>query len=710
MAVTTQTVNNIAVVQVGADGDSYEDLRTTVNGTTHATAIADLPQATQIINPLYFPAGVGATFDSPFLILSQRSGIFVHDVDPSVTANRTGLLIRRGTLIINTDVDNRPPGVGAQRPSIARKNGTISWQSVHKTLISPLQFEDSTMVFCTDENAGTNKNNAIVLSRVHRSSLIRDPNAVGDLRLFLGGALDFDDVRIVDWSSVTFNDVPETIGQRQFNNVRVIGNTLLNIQGMTDIDKMRFEGNSLAQKILWYAGNVPANRRVCAIFNNMDFLISAANDFSDFSMISHPNLNGTIRPFTNSYDVRATDVMGNGLEGISVVGFCRRTTDAELSLETALDINVRYIGYGYPSDRYGPADSYVQAGTLIRQRLESNFSLPGQDELVTDAAGVTVVPGETGVTRPRFRSIHQIVTQEASSWGRTTFTGHVFRYSGYGFLAQDIPVPVRYDTIANPDDLQVVASMVADSRITQATRGTVAAYNAITTLSQVYDYIRNLEFLARKNPHMVQITADQKTIVFPAGSSFAVNASQSAPISVTYAAGVSPVYTFRDPSVIGADGNFDGINLGNAGNAGAATFDGSVGVADQSGVPVRISTIPAEALLRVEAYEGDTLQETVTGTSGSDGTFLRSYVDGRSLRIYSKKYGYFFKRLDFQVDRVGSVTVELGSRPHINTSLDISGYLVEADASLTNKIYFDFGQPKSYFRCGAINTTGPGSG
>ena len=703
MAVTTQTVNSIGVVQVGADSDTYDDLRTALAGTTHQTAIPDMPQATQVITPLYFPAGVGATFDSAFLILSQRSGIFVHAVDTAITANRIGLLIANGgTIVINTDIDSRPGSVGAQRPSIAQKLGS-SWQSVHKTFISPLQIEDSTLIFNTDENSGGNANNAIVLSRVHRSTLIRNPSAAGDIRLFLGNALDFDGVNAIGWSQIVFNDT--TLGTQRFDNVKIIGNTVLSIQGLTTVDKMRFIDNTLVQKIQWYAGNVPANRRVCAIFNNMSFLISAANNFPDFSMISHINLTGIVRPFTNSYDVRATDVSGNLLENVSVVGFCRRSTDAEVSLETALDMSARYNAYAYASSRYGEPDSFNNAGTLITNRFESNFSLSGQDELVTNTDGLTIVSGETAVTRPQFRSIHQIVTLDSTSWGRVTFVGHFLRFSRYGYIMQDISVPVMFDTVEVPDDLQVTASMVADSRITEASHSTVSAYVSISTLSQLYDYIRHLEYDSRKNKHIRDISANGKTITFPAGTVFAVDATQSVPVSVSYGSSF-PTYTFKNDSVITSDSNFDTINLTNTGNVSTASFSDSVGVADQSGVPVLINTVPGEMRLRIEAYEGDTLRETITGTSGADGMFLHSYVEGRSLRIYSKKKQYFFKRLDFDVGSAPSITIELGLRPHLSASIDLSAYRTESDSSLTNKIYFDFQQPKSYFRCGAINTTG----
>ena len=728
MAITADTENGADVIHCDNDADSYADLLAAkATLTSSFNEDTDLPQATRCNHILYTAPNVGITLKNAFLIIDPTSAIGVWSLNTSRAdvdgTNRRGVRIEDGTIIINTSDDSHPAGANAQRPSIIRINAT-AWASVEKTEISPLQLKNSSLIFTTSENGNSN---ALVISYavadgLGGSKIIRDPNltATND-RLFVGAAAIYRNTDIVNWPKITFSDLARNLGIQEFDGCRIFGaSSKLDLQGLSILRGTRFQGNTLTSNLIeGFYGSPAISRRASRCYINMTFLIDGGvtsnnNTFALIQKNTASLLHLQPQFFLNEYDLSVKDAAGDGIEDVSVVGFLRETT-GNLTRETALDFSDRYQAYAYDSTRYGnrSQSDWDNAGVNIRTRILGNFSLPGQNELITNADGDTIVSGESVITRPQLRAV-EIQYQSSSSTTviRTNYTGHKFRVSKYGKIGQDVTVAIGQDTLDDASNEPVNIVMLDDGKITESTKSTVAAYTSITDLNEMYDFIRHLEHDNRGVPGMKRISYTGKTITFPTGSTFQTSDTQSEAITVDYS-GTSPVYTFKGSDTIGLpdNGNFDAIDLTATGDKGDVDFAVDVATTDSSGTTIVFSVSQGDTIIRIDEYDADTGEylRTVTGTSNSAGIYSSLFSGGKRLEIYAKKYRYNFKHVTIQdtSDVTTEIVINLDLLAHIEASIDLSDYILEAAAGIANKIYFNYvADGKSQWVGGDINTSG----
>lgn len=709
MAITAVTVNGESVTQFGADDDSYEDLITFAGAnTSRFNADSNLPQVIRAGEILYCPENVGVELERAFIIIDPGAAIGIEQENNALAeldnTDRTGIRIVDGTIILNSDVANRPSGAHAQRPSIVESE-TSNWSSPGKTSMAPLQLKNSTLIFTTSENGN---NNGLVVSYSVGDGLggcriIWDPSLTssGD-RIFIGGACTFINTDIIDWIKVVFNDLPRHIGIQNFDNVRIIGaQSQIDVQGLTILKGTRFIENTRTLNLLiHYFGGSRTPRRACACFINMtpiiDGGISSTNStFPFIQKESHSNVNGVPRFFLNEYDIAVRDTTGVGIEGVSIIGFLQKGT-GDLTRETALDFSERYKAYAYNTARYDdPTDAeFGSAGENIRTRINDNFSLEGQNELITNSDGLTIVSGETTITNPQFRVVEIKYNGTSSGFARTNFSGHKFRFAKYGSITQDIDVTVGFDTDEDAANQAINVILLADDKITESTKATVAAYTTIANLNQLYDFIRHLEYENRDDPNLELISFDGDTITFPDGATLDFDTTITGAMTVDYS-GDNPAYKINASTAIAlpSDGNLKGVNMGDNGSIGDAQFAADVSVRDSSGISIVLESNVAEAKIyyQIDPDDGSANTEGYV-TSDSNGNYKINGVPVAShVYIVAKKDGYSYFKTDLDPATTTSIMLILSRNPAVDLSVSLSSYDFDPDAtSNDNNIYFNF--------------------
>ena len=148
---------------------------------------------------------------------------------------------------------------------------------------------------------------------------------------------------------------------------------------------------------------------------------------------------------------------------------------------------------------------------------------------------------------------------------------------------------------------------------------------------------------------------------------------------------------------------------------GTITNNGTIeaGFADSTGVNLTVKTNPPESLVRLEEYDstGTTLNNTFTGISGdadSLGAYYKKLPADAIIRIYLKKWGYFFTRVDHNMADGLELDTVLTPIAHIDVESDLTAYNDESDSGITDRIYFDYDTTnnKGNWTCGEMNTSG----
>ena len=470
--------------------------------------------------------------------------------------------------------------------------------------------------------------------------------------------------------------------------------------------------------MIGFYGSSRTPRRASACYINMTFLIDGGVTSSNtaFALIqkeSNSNLTGTKRLFLNEYDLIVKNPSGDGIEDVSIIGFLKKGAGGDVTHETALDFSEKYRSHAYDTNRYGVVsdDNFANAGQNIETRLDDNFSLDGEEELVTNSDGDTIVSGETDITRLQFRVVEIAFNGTTAGFDRTNFSEHKIRISKYGKIGQDIDIPVGFDTNDNAANRIQNLVMVDDARITEPVKSTVAAYATLTNLNEFYDYIRHLEFENRKDPNLRRISFDGKSITFPSNSTIDVDTSQTDPITVSYSSADSTVFTLKNDSQITVPGNnnLNSLDLGTDGTVDSdADFATSVGIIDSSGLSVVLNCNIASVKIHYQIDPDDDGSDDIEGyvTADSSGNYKLTGIPSEShVYVAAKKDGYDYFVTDFDPAVTISKSLILSLTQSVDLSVSVSDYTFDSGATDSdNNIFFEYdGAGKSNIIFGEID-------
>ena len=553
MTITATTVNSSTVIQIGEDDDTYANLLVFKgNNAAHFDTDTNMPQVTRANKPIYLPTGINAEFENAFLVLDDGSGIAVQTIGDGA------LRITNGTVVVNCDNSNAPPGVNLQRLAQFHTAGT-QWDSIAKTEHAPLEIRNSTLIFTTDENAS---NNALVLSYsvgdgLGANRIIWDPSlsSNGD-RLFIGAAYEIRNTDIfLRRNKLVFNDIASDEGAVAFENVRIYGALpQIDQQGMTIYRGLRFVGrNNLNTVFTGYFGVTPEKRRAARVQQNMtpyiDGGITSSNTGfpsynKDANKLGHSGATGTPMPFTNLYSLRIVDQDTEAVVGAKICVFTKKSTGSAYIRETALNLGQTFNGYAY-GDSISDSD-FSDAGQRLQDRFANNHSLDGEDEYVTITGGIPAISGQTAESLLDLISVYT-AANGTSSFSRTNYDAPYCRVSLYGHNMEDrFDFALGYDTADDASVREHQIRIPEDDAITETTRATVAAYTTTDTLDKVYDYVRYLEDENYGNVNLELITLDVGRMTFPGDIEH--DSSQTEPIAVSYtSSGIT--YTFKDEDI-----------------------------------------------------------------------------------------------------------------------------------------------------------------
>ena len=276
------------------------------------------------------------------------------------------------------------------------------------------------------------------------------------------------------------------------------------------------------------------------------------------------------------------------------------------------------------------------------------------------------------------------------------------------------------------DVLNIPWTLFPDNNITESNSATVAAYTGIAidhteaaqtititeshTLDEIYDFVKYNKTLAAN-------------IKFPTPGTLAVIAS-------------GDELQFPDYSIIVSGATTD-LSEGTMFTKMAATngtitttADGTVSVpfSDSTGTQLIIKTNPPESLIRIEEFAADGMTpvgDIVIGTTDADfGKFSQKFASDANVRIYVKKWGYFFSKTNHDMTEGTELDIALTPIAHIDTTAEITDE-VDPDTSFSfdydaadptasdRVVYFEFyvdtaddDNTKGIWRCGEINTSG----
>ena len=711
MAITNEEVQSTNVIQFSDDDDDYADLIAAVSGTLGIAGDNTMPQMLRANRPLYFPTGIGVEWEGTFLVLDPLSGIATQTIDTSdtYTTARTGLRIKNGTIIINVSSDSTYTNVNSQRPAQYVADDII-WASIGKLDFTPLQLEGSTLIFCTSENGN---NNALPLSYVVGSTVIRDPHLTGSNdRIFVAAAAKYEDSIFQNWPLITFSDATLDKAIQSFENVRIRGaDTEINLQGAVSFNGLRLPGNSLANNTFSFFGGsgAPTARRYLAWFGNMTPFIdggvdSTNNAFPLFQKHNHANINGIPRFYGNYWRLRVLDDAGDPLQGARIMAF-RKNGTGDLFRETAMDFDVALERFYKNTGRYADATDTTSgtAGEDVATRLAANDSLDGTNTYHSNSDGYSHVSGETAESLLAMPAVTATGNGTTATVDRVNSSEHKTRITLWGYHTKTSTLPIGYDTLEDASVLLKDERLQEDSGISEDILATVEAYSDITDLNQLYDYIRFLEYEIQSHTKLKHITKDGKIINFPTGSRFTQDASQVEPVTVDFS-GSTPEYIFRtNLSTIGVAANekFTGIDLTNTGDAGDVSFGSAVGVADMSGVTIKINTA-VDAISYIGEINGGVTTHHEE-TADSTGLISLKVNATASIRSITKKRGYIGRYHSWDVEDSIEESVELTRDQHVDLSADITGYGYEDQVSDTNKLYFKYFANTSHLVFGIVD-------
>ena len=623
-----------------------------------------------------------------------------------------GIRVTDGVVVVNTDVTNKPANnINNQRTAQFRVNGQV-WESIAKSQIAPLQIHNSTLIFTVSENGS---NNALVLSYAvgdgaGAAKIIHDPalTSTGD-RLFIGGGATFRNVDIHDFTKTVLNDLPHDLGVQEFSRVRIIGpNEQIDQQGLTVYEGTRLIGNTrTSDQIVGFFGSGVARRYSACFINCHPWLDgghgSSNDDFPLLKKFNSTGIRGAYRVFLSRWALRVTDSGGDGIEGVKVHGIIRRSGGA-LIVETALDFSARFRAYAYDSARYGVVsdDGFSDAGEDIETRLDGHTSLDGADELVTNSDGRPVVSGETVVTNPELRLAETQSNTTTTSMDRTNLEDHELRLTQYGYIPQQFEPPLDADPDDDGSDVPLNRTMITDARIV-STKAEADDLTSVANLQELYDRIRQQEYLKADDLHFEPISFDGKRIVFPANSTIIAS---SVSTHVVYDDDGISYRVRKSGSAVAKTDDLDTLDLGSTGSAASGIFAVNIPIISAAGVTLLIKTAPVSALLRIFEYESDgtTLTETHTGTSGSDGVYTVQVAADAKIVIDSKKHGYRFDTVEHDMEDGLEVDVSMSRIVHIDTTRDLSDYGTTGIEDSLAFVY-DTTDNKGDWVCGEINLT-----
>ena len=343
---------------------------------------------------------------------------------------------------------------------------------------------------------------------------------------------------------------------------------------------------------------------------------------------------------------------------------------------------------------------------------ESNNIIYDADRLysgITDAAGVTPTDEVLTLAVVDDGTNNDGITKDYRSKNNNTDDLFDIFIWSYAHLSSIIAQELK-----GIDVLNIPWTLFADNNITEADQTITAAYTGIAidhaeaaqtititeshTLDEIYDFVKYNKTLAAN-------------IKFPTPGTLAVIASGDELQFPDYSIIVSGATTELTEGV-----KFTKMAATNG--TITTTADGTISIpfSDSTGTQLIIKTNPSEALIRIEEFAADGMTpvgDIVTGTTDADfGRFSQKFASDANVRIYIKKWGYFFSKTDHDMTQGTELDIALTPIAHIDTSRNLTSFHDETTSDPANdkldKLYFEYDATlnKGNWVCGEMNTSG----
>ena len=483
--------------------------------------------------------------------------------------------------------------------------------------------------------------------------------------------------------------------------------------------KLRFDGTAVNIDKLKQYGGAFATQRILESFSGYEPThfegIQVPSQASHTDLFIFSNYAGGGRG--NIKDCRWTETrmqFKNSATGSNLIlqsheaqeGMAEVTKEMQLTItdsDAVAIVGARYYIIDYDN---GNREDYIQNSNNIIYDEDKKYSG------ITDAAGVTpTVEILTLAVVDNGTNSDGSTKDYRSKNNNTDDLFDIFIWS-YAHLSAIVSQELK-----GIDVLNIPWTLFADDNITEADQTITAAYTGIVidhtlnsetitiseshTLDEIYDYIKHNKTLAAN-------------ISFPTPGTLAVSASGNKLQFGDYSLIISGATT-----TLSAGATF--TNMSSDGTITTAA-DGTITVpfADSTGTQLIIKTNPTDALIRVEEYDSDDEETAVIignphmgATDADSGTYSQKFAADSTVRIYVKKWGYFFSKTSHNMVDGTELDIALTPIAHIDTiNADISRFHDETTSDDMNdkldKIYFEYDATnnKGNWVCGEMNTSG----